>query len=133
MADLDFLIDITQRISELGRKNRNIPLINEVKPFKHYFSDDGKLKYDEIDDDDEGFSRREILARYLLVNVVLDQGPDIIGVRMLLRDVTTNLYEKGIKIFHNPLDFFKELDISINEILTQHDSCLLYTSPSPRD
>jgi len=122
MADLDFLIDIIKRISELGRKNRNIPLINEVKPFKHYFSDDGKLKYDEIDDDDEGFSRREILARYLLVNVVLDQGPDIIGVRMLLRDVTTNLYEKGIKIFHNPLDFFKELDISINEILTRHKS-----------
>jgi len=122
MADLDFLINITKRISELGRQNRNIPLINEVEPFKHYFSNDGKLKYDEIDDDDGGFSRREILARYLLVNAVLDQGPDIKGVRMLLRDVTNNLYENGIKIFHKPLDFFNELDISINEILTRHES-----------
>jgi len=124
MADLDFLFNITKTICDLGRNHRNIPPINEVEPFRDYF-DNGKLKYDELDKVDKkdgNFSRREILARYLLVSAVLDQGPDITGVRMLLKDVTTNLYKEGIKIFHRPLDFFEKLDISIEKILAEHDS-----------
>ena len=66
--------------------------------------------------------KREIVARYLLLNAVLDQGPDVIGVRGLLKDVTNNLYKNEIRIFHRPLDFFKELNISIDNILLSHKS-----------
>ena len=41
---------------------------------------------------------------------------------MLLKDVTTHLYRNEIRIFHRPIDFFKELNISIDEILERHES-----------
>jgi len=120
LVNWEFVYEIAKRLSELGRKNREIPKIYEVEPFKHYFSAEGKLRYDELDEYDGGFSRREILARYLLVNVVLDQGPDMIGVRELLKNVTIKLYRREIRIFHRPIDFFKELGISIDEVLDEH-------------
>lgn len=122
MTDWEFLLDLAKRLAEIGRKEREIPPIFEVEPFKHYFKKDGTIKYDELDDYDGKFTRREILTRYLLVNVVLDQGPDMIGVRELLKNVTTNLYRREIRIFHRPLDFFRELGISIDEILDKHES-----------
>lgn len=118
----DFIYEITKKISDLGRNNRNIPTFYEVEPFKQYFSKEGKLRYDELDEFDGGFTRREILVRYLLVSVVLDQGPDMKGVGKLLNDVTSYLYRREIRIFHRPLDFFKELGISIDEILNKHES-----------
>ncbi len=42
------------------------------------------------------------MTRYLLVNAVLDQGPDMMGVRELLKRVTTGLYRREIRIFHHP-------------------------------
>jgi len=122
MDEWEFVYEITKRLSELGKNNREIPKIYEVEPFKHYFSAEGKLKHDELDEYDGGFSRREILARYLLVNVVLDQGPDMIGVRELLKSVTTKLYRHEVRIFHRPIDFFRELGISIDEVLEEHKS-----------
>ena len=117
-----FLLEIAKRLSEIGREKREIPPVFEVEPFRHYFEKDGTIKYDELDRYDGKFTRREILTRYLLVNVVLDQGPDITGVRKLLKKTTTSLYRQEIRIFHRPLDFFKELGISINEILSKHES-----------
>ncbi len=75
-----------------------------------------------MDEYDGKFTRREILSRYLLVSVVLDQGPDITGVRDLFSMVTTELYREEIRIFHKPVDFFKELGISIDKILSSHES-----------
>ena len=106
----------------MGKIHREVPPIHKVEPLKHYFSDKGELKFDELDEYDDGFTRREILTRYLLVNVVLDQGPDMIGVRELLKNVTTSLYGQEIRIFHRPLDFFRELSVSIDEILNEHES-----------
>jgi hypothetical protein len=57
-----------------------------------------------------------------LLNSVLEQGPDIEGVEELVRKVVNSLYEKEIRILHKPLDFFKELGISIDEILKKHES-----------
>ena len=51
------------------------------------------------------------MTRYLLVNV--DQGPDMIEVRELLKNITTGLYRREIRIFHRPI--FRELGISIDE------------------
>ncbi len=56
----------------------------------------------------------------MLVSAVLDQGPDLEGVRLLLKNVVNSLYEKEVRIFHKPLDFFKELGISVDEILVKH-------------
>ena len=122
MVNWDFLLDITKRLANIGKKKREIVPISEVEPFKHYFNKDGTIKYDELDDYDGKFTRREILTRYLLLNTVLDQGPDIVGVRELLKNVTTSLYREEIRIFHRPIDFFKELNISIDEILLKHES-----------
>lgn len=122
MVDWEFAYNIVKKISELGKNYRDVPKLHEVEPFKHYFSGSGDIKYDELDLHDGKFSRREILTRYLLVNVVLDQGPDMIGVRELLKEVTTMLYRNEIRIFHRPVDFFKELNISIDEILKKHES-----------
>ncbi len=122
MIDWEFLLGIAKRLAEIGSRNGEILPIFKVEPFKHYFEKDGTIKYDELDEYDGKFTRREILARYLLVNVVLDQGPDMIGVRELLKNVTTSLYRQEIRIFHRPLDFFKELGISIDEILSKHES-----------
>lgn len=118
----DFIYKITKIISNLGKENREISILYEVEPFKHYFSKKGELKYDELDEYDGKFTRREILARYLLLNVVLDQGPDMMGVNELLKEVTTYLYRREIRIFHKPIDFFRELGISIDEIVNEHKS-----------
>ncbi|MEM3667935.1 MAG: hypothetical protein QW388_04750 [Thermoplasmatales archaeon] len=121
-VDWEFVLDLTKKLSDIGKKHRYILPLYNVDPFKYYFSKSGSLKYNELDEYDGKFTRREILTRYLLVNVVLDQGPDMIGVRELLKNVTNELYRQEIRIFHRPIDFFKELGISIDEILIEHES-----------
>ena len=122
LADLKFLLQITKEICNIGRNHKFLLPIHEVGPFKHYFSKSGNLKHDELDEYDGKFTRREILTRYLLISVVLDQGPDIVGVRKLLKEVITSLYRREIRILHRPLDFFREIGVSIDEILRKHDS-----------
>lgn len=109
-------------ISEIGQKYCTIPMLQDLFPFKHYFDNEGKLKRNELDEIDGLWTRREILTRYLLVSAVLDQGPDLEGVRLLLKNVVNSLYKKEIRIFHKPIDFFKELGIAIDEILEKHKS-----------
>ncbi len=109
-------------ISKIGRKHSTIPSLQDLFPFKHYFDNKENLKRNELNEIDGLWTRREILTRYLLVSAVLDQGPDLEGVRLLLKNVVNSLYEKEIRIFHKPIDFFKELGISIDEILEKHAS-----------
>ena len=124
MNEIDFVKKLVFKIAEIGhqRKSVDAPSLAGIEPFRHYFDEDGNLKYDELDFMDGAWTRREILARFLLLSVVLDQGPDIPGVRELLKNVTNALYRKEIRIFHRPLDFFRELNISIDEILDKHKS-----------
>jgi hypothetical protein len=114
--------DLLLEISRIGRENAIVPLLHDLFPFKHYFDNNGKLKINELNEIDGLWTRREILSRYLLVSAVLDQGPDLEGVRLLLKEVVNSLYKKEIRIFHKPLEFFKELGISIDEILKKHAS-----------
>jgi len=113
--------NLIKRIAEIGRQHSLKLPIQEIFPFRYYFDKDGQLIKDNLNENDGLWTRREILTRYLLVNVVLDQGPDIEGVRLLFRNVINALYEKEIRIFHKPLDFFEELGISIDEILEKHE------------
>jgi hypothetical protein len=109
-------------IAQIGRERSLYPPKMGITPFEHYFNRNGKVKYNELDKNDGLWTRREILSRYLLVNAVLDQGPDMEGVGLLLRDVTNTLYQNEIRIFHRPLDFFKELGIAIDSILDKHQN-----------
>ncbi|MBI4258130.1 MAG: hypothetical protein HY619_04170 [Thaumarchaeota archaeon] len=122
MLDWKFALEITEQLCELGRTRREVPKLNLVEPLKHYFAGDGQLKHDELDEYDGKFTRREILTRYLLVSVVLDQGPDMTGVGELMREVTTKLYRKEVRVFHQPIEFFRELGVSIDEVLESHNS-----------
>ncbi|MDI6860412.1 MAG: hypothetical protein QMD25_00140 [Caldisericia bacterium] len=115
------MFELTSNLCEIGLKNKNILSINDVEIFKYYFEND-RLKSDELDDYDGKFTRREILSRYILLSVILDQGPDIKGNRIFLKNVINELYRKEIRILHRPIDFFKELNIAIDELLIQHDS-----------
>ncbi|MBN1868610.1 hypothetical protein JW916_15110 [Candidatus Sumerlaeota bacterium] len=56
------------------------------------------------------------------MSAVLDQGPDIEGIRTLLLDVSNDLYEREVRFLHTPLLFFKELGIAIDRIVAKHES-----------
>jgi hypothetical protein len=121
MTNLVFLLELTKRLTSIGHENKELPPLNEVEPLESCFTKEITLDYNKLDELDGHFTRREIIARYLLLNVILDQGPDIKGVRELLKNVTNNLYKKEIKIFHNPNDFFKNIDIVIDVIQREHN------------
>jgi len=122
MVDLGFLLELTKRLTSISYMYRELPPLHEVEPLEPYFTTEKTLDYNKLDEFDGRFTGREIIARYLLLNVILDQGPDIKGVRELLKNITNNLYRKEIKIFHNPLDFFKNIDIVIDTIRREHNS-----------
>ncbi|MCM8779548.1 MAG: hypothetical protein NC914_00105 [Candidatus Omnitrophica bacterium] len=109
-------------IAKIGRKfNPQLPL-NQIQPFRHFCDKEGVLIEKDLDLLDGAWSRREIISRYLLLSSVLDQGPDMEGVRKMVVEVINNLYKQEIRIFHRPLDFFKEVGIAIDSILSSHDS-----------
>lgn len=62
----------------------------------------------------------EILARYLYVNAVLDQGSDMVGTRQFLNKITEELYKKGIRIFHDPSQFWKDPQFVKKVIKNKH-------------
>ncbi len=114
--------ELINKIARIGRENPPKHDISEIFPFEHYIGKDRILIKSHLDKNDGLWTRREIITRYLLVSAVLDQGPDLEGVRLLFRGVINALYRKEIRIFHKPLDFFSELGISIDEILEKHAS-----------
>jgi len=114
--------ELVLKIAEIGSQNPNPPLISDLFPFRHYFDDTGKIITEKLSENDGLWTRREILTRFLFLQAVLDQGPDIIGIRQLLRDVTNNLYQNEVRFLHRPLDFFKEVGLSSDEILQNHEA-----------
>ncbi len=75
---------IVRMIGEVGSRHKSVPRMDLLRPFEHFFDRNGQLRQDEIDKRDGACTRRELLVRFLLLNAVLDQGPDIIGIRQLL-------------------------------------------------
>lgn len=113
-------LKILLKIAEVGKQNKNAPLIQDVFPFRHYFNKRNEIIKEKLSENDGLWTRREILTRFLFLQAVLDQGPDIEGIRQFTREVTNSLYEKEVRIFHRPLDFFKEIGISVDDILQKH-------------
>jgi len=109
-------------IAQTGRKNPSAPRLHLVEPFWHYFDEQGNLRRGDLDQRDGALTRREALTRFLLLNAVLDQGPDISGLRQMLVQVTNELYRREIRFLHKPLLFFQEIGLAIDEILTQHEA-----------
>jgi len=107
-------------IATSGKNNASHPSLKEIEPFSHFFKTNGQLDYARLDERDGSCTRRELLLRFLVLNAVIDQGPDIIGVRKLLRGVTNALYRNEVRFLHKPLAFFQELGIAIDRILDTH-------------
>jgi len=116
-------------IAQLGKKYFSKPNVHLLEPFNHFFDKNNNLIVKELDKQDGAWSRREIVTRFLLLNAVLDQGPDIEGLRQMLIKVTNELYRKEVRILHRPLDFFKEIGISIDKICTVHEGIKKVRAP----
>lgn len=110
------------RLAKIGRDRSTSLSLNQIQPFKHFFNKKGTLLTKELDEPDGRWTRREILARYLILSAVLDQGPDIGGIHLMLTKVINELYKQEIRIFHRPVDFFKEIGISVDNILKSHSA-----------
>lgn len=116
------ILQLVLAIARIGKANQSVPTLREIGPFHGFFLPNGTLDRSSLDARDGACTRRELLARYLVLSSVLDQGPDMTGVRMLLAGVTNSLYLREIRFLHKPEAFFKELNIAIEGILSNHAS-----------
>ena len=114
--------ELLLEIAKIGKKHIGKLKIKRLFPFVHYFDRRDFLDLKALDKNDGLWSRREILARYLLLRAVLDHGPDSDGLERFVQKIINSLYEKEIRIFHKPLDFFREIGIAIDNILKSHAS-----------
>jgi len=112
---------LLETIAQIGRKHPSRPALDTIEIFEHYFDKDTGLPTD-LDRRDGACTRRELLLRYLLLNAVLDQGPDSEGVRILLTEVTNELYRQEVRFLHKPEVFFQELGIAVDQITTVHEA-----------
>lgn len=119
---MDTSQQLISAIAQTGKVNTSHPSFKEIETFDHFLNSDGSLDYANLDKRDGGCTRREVLLRFLLLSAVIDQGPDIVGVRKLLVGVTNALYQRKIRFLHEPLAFFSELGVAVDEILKQHQA-----------
>lgn len=108
-------------IAEVGKEHPSRPPLHEVEIFRHFFIQ-GEIDWKNLDQRDGSLTRRETLARFLLLCAVLDQGPDIEGIRRMLIETTNELYRKEIRFLHKPISFFSEIGVAIDEILARHEA-----------
>ena len=115
--------DLVLKIARLGRQHPAIPPLAEVEIFDSYFvGPDRVLDRSGLNKRDGCCTRREVLTRFLLLMAILDQGPDIVGLRQMLVAMTNALYRREIRFLHRPADLFREIGIAVNQLLTSHDS-----------
>lgn len=119
---MDALPQLVRVIAQTGRKNPSYPPLGEIEPFAHFLTPDRALDRADIDKRDGSCTRREVLTRFLLLCAVIDQGPDLAGVRKLLVGVTNSLYQKEVRFLHTPIAFFKELGLAADEVLEKHQT-----------
>jgi len=117
---VEFSRELVRAIAQVGRENPPRPALEEVEIFSHYFDPGTGLPL-ELDRRDGACTRQDLLMRYLLLNAVLDQGPDSEGVRRLLVEVTNDLYRREVRFLHKPEAFFQELGIAVDHITAVHD------------
>ncbi len=110
---------LLESIAQVGREHPSRPPLHEVEIFEPYFDSAGRVI--QPDKRDGSCTRRELLLRYLLLNAVLDQGPDTEGVRLLLTRVTNDLYRREVRFLHRPEVFFENLGVAIDRITSVHE------------
>lgn len=116
--------NIILKLDEIGRSNQNnnVPQIRGVKIFKNIINKDGSINKKNYHlKDDFGVEFGELLTRYLFLNAILDQGPDMDGVRLLQSRVTNILYDNKIYFLHEPYLFFKNLNSIFKIIDEEHN------------
>lgn len=118
---MNALEQLVVAIAKVGGAHPSSPPAHQLGAFAHFFTG-GVLDESRLDERDGGCTRRELLLRMLILNAVLDQGPDLAGVREMMLQVANNLYQREIRIFHRPLDFFKEINISVEQIWNMHET-----------
>ena len=114
-ADLAALI---MTAAKTGRENPSSVDLREIEIFRDWTDGSGIL---EPERRDGAATRREIAARFLLVTAVLDQGPDIRGLRRFVADVTNTLYRREVRFLHQPERFFHEIGFATDAISTSHE------------
>lgn len=114
-------MNLIRLIAKVGRENRSYPPVGDINIFRGYFKLDGSIDSESLDLRNGSCTARELLTRYLLLCAVIDQGPDIVGIRKLLIDVTNSLYKRGVNFLHRPLSFFERLTDVISDILQSHE------------
>jgi len=112
--------ELVRAIAKIGEMNHSYPSIQKVEPFRKFIKPDGTIDQQKIDSLDGPCTGRELLTRYLVLGAVVDQGPDTVGVRQLLTDVTNTVYKEGVWFLHRPLSFFENLKTVIDAILHCH-------------
>ncbi len=118
----DNLANLVLRIARIGREHPQRPPLQQVAPFRFYFAASGVLNHTLLDERDGCCTPREILTRFLLLMAVLDQGPDIPGLRQMLIQVTNTLYAREVRFLHRPADFFREIGLAVDQIIRNHES-----------
>lgn len=118
------MINLIETIANIGKNHPYDPTISEIIPFQKYFCkpNDRELIKEHFKTSENNITVRELILRYLLLSVVLDQGPDIVGLRKLVTKVTNTLYSHNIRFLHNPIIFFKELSFISDCILEIHEN-----------
>ena len=123
METLIQIKQLLQRLNEIGDdiSYDNTPQIKDVKIFEGLLDENKFIKRQKYNEKDKyGLEYKEVLTRYLFLNAILDQGPDMEGVRLLQTRVTNELYDKGISFLHDPHLFFKNINVVFRVIEEEH-------------
>lgn len=116
---MDTVPTLVHNIALVGREHPSYPPLRDVEIFEPFYRGE-EIDRETLDRRDGACTRRELLLRYLLLSAVLDQGPDVVGIRRLLVEVTNDLYRREVRFLHKPLLFFQELGVSVDQILEKH-------------
>lgn len=114
--------NLINEIARIGSNNKSQPLLYDVNIFSSCFNNMNLLISSEtLDIVNDGIPYRELMIRYLLLNAVLDQGPDMDGVRELLTITVNESYKRGIHFLHNPSLFFSNIHTLIEIVNSSHE------------
>ncbi len=112
---------LVESIAAVGKDHPSWPNLAEVEALRG-FLEGGELHRTRLDQRDGPCTRRELVARFLLLSAVADQGPDLVGVRQMAAQVTNALYRAGVRFLHTPESFFSSLGMAVDEIDAAHTS-----------
>ena len=115
---MDKTTKLIVRISETGKSNRKDICLPRFDLISHYFLTGGKLNYDDLDKWDGCCTRRELLARLLLLYSFIMQFDDISPEVFI--EAINQLYLREIRFLHRPAEFFASQGMVSDLILEDH-------------